>query len=89
MCCKGLLWSAEIFPDSQGFLNRCQLSVALHIEASHLFCRAKQMTGFYMKPNTDLKRLNPLNNPLNPSYLHYKEMIQFICVAELPGFLIM
>ena len=25
------------------------------METSHLFCRAKQMTGFYMKCNTGLK----------------------------------
>ena len=27
-------------------------SIAFHIETSHLFYRAKQMTGFYMKHNT-------------------------------------
>ena len=32
-------------------------SVAIHIETSNLFCRAKQMTGFYMKGNTELKWL--------------------------------
>ena len=29
-------------------------SVAFHIETSHLFCSANQMTGFYMKFNTGL-----------------------------------
>ena len=29
--------------------------VVFHIETSHLFCRAKQMTGSYMKRNTGLK----------------------------------
>ena len=39
-------------------LNPFQNSVAFHIETGHLFCRAKQMTGFYMKCNTELKRVN-------------------------------
>ena len=30
-------------------------SIAFYIETSHLFCFAKQMTGFYMKRNTGLK----------------------------------
>ena len=30
-------------------INPFQSSVVFHIETSHLFCRAKQMTGFYMK----------------------------------------
>ena len=29
-------------------LNPIQLSVKFHTEISHLFCRAKQMTGIYM-----------------------------------------
>ena len=37
------------------FFNPFQLSVAFHIETSHLFCFAKQITGFYMKRNTALK----------------------------------
>ena len=32
-----------------------QPNVMFHIETSHLFCRAKQMTGFYMKRNTRQK----------------------------------
>ena len=36
-------------------LNPFQFSVTFHIETSHLFCRAKQMTGFYMKHNTGPK----------------------------------
>ena len=32
-----------------------QPSAAFHIETTHLFCCAKQMTGFYMKCNTGLK----------------------------------
>ena len=32
-----------------------QLSIVFHIETSPLFCRVKQMTGFYMKRNTGLK----------------------------------
>ena len=37
------------------FVNPFQTNVALHIETSHLFCRAKLMTGFYMKRNIGLK----------------------------------
>ena len=36
-------------------INPSQPSVEFHIETSHLFCRAKQMTCFYMKRNTGLK----------------------------------
>ena len=36
-------------------VNPFQPSVAFHIETSHLICKAKQMTGFYMKCNTGLK----------------------------------
>ena len=39
-------------------INLFQSSVAFHIETSHLFCSAKQMTGFYMKPTTGLKWIN-------------------------------
>ena len=35
--------------------NQFQLNVAFHIDISHLFCSAKQLTGFYMKRNTGLK----------------------------------
>ena len=35
--------------------NLFQSTVAFHIENSHLFCFAKQMTGFYIKRNTGLK----------------------------------
>ena len=36
-------------------LNPFQLSVAFHIETSHLFCTEKQMTGFYVKRNPEVK----------------------------------
>ena len=36
-------------------VNSFQPSVAFHIETSHLFCRAKQVTGFYMIRSTGLK----------------------------------
>ena len=35
-----------------------QPSIAFHIESSHLFCCAKQVTGFYMKRNTGMKWVN-------------------------------
>ena len=40
---------------SQNRVNPFQLSVMFHVEASHVFYRAKQMTGFYMKRNTGVK----------------------------------
>ena len=39
------------------WVNPFQPSVAFHMETSYLFCRAKQMNGFYMKHNTGLKRV--------------------------------
>ena len=36
-------------------INPCQLSVAFHIETSHLICSANQVTGFHMKCNTGVK----------------------------------
>ena len=39
-------------------VNPFHSSVAFHVEASHLFCRAKQVIGFYMKRNTGLKWVN-------------------------------
>ena len=32
-----------------------QLSVAVHLETSHLICNTNEMTDFYMKCNTGLK----------------------------------
>ena len=39
--------------DSSVFVNPFQPGVAIDVETSHLFCSAKQMTGFYMKTSTD------------------------------------
>ena len=36
-------------------INPFQLSDVSHIETSHLIYTANQMTGFYMKCNTDLR----------------------------------
>ena len=41
--------------------NLFQPSVAFHIETSHLFSRAKQMTGFYMKFNNALKWVSKID----------------------------
>ena len=54
-----------------GRVNPFQPSVMFHIETSHLFCRAKQMSGFYMKRNTGLKwadviKMLPSNQTSNP-----------------------
>ena len=49
-------------------LNPIQLSVKFHREISHLFCRAKQMTGIYMIRNTGLKLFNPFRANI-PMYL--------------------
>ena len=52
----------HIFHQNQPFatshLTHFQASVGFYIETSHLLCRAKQMTGFYMKCNTRLKLVN-------------------------------
>ena len=40
------------------FPKSCQPIVVFHIETSHLFCRVKQVTGFYMICNTGLKWVN-------------------------------
>ena len=42
-------------PNFVSIINPFQPSIAFHIETCHLFCRAKQKTGFYMKYNTGLK----------------------------------
>ena len=41
-----LKWSIDLKQ-----VNPFHSSVPFHIETSHLFCRSKQMTGFYMKCN--------------------------------------
>ena len=43
------LWMISFYAS---LFNLFQLRVALHVETSHLFCSANQMTGFYMKRNT-------------------------------------
>ena len=43
----------QVAKDSYGF-NPLQPSVVFHIETSHLFCSAKQMTGFYMNATLSL-----------------------------------
>ena len=44
-------------------------NVAFHIETSHLFCTANQMTGSYIKRNTDLKwvKFNNCNSDVQSS----------------------
>ena len=46
------------FSDDVIFLSSFQPSAAFHIKTSHLICYENQMTGFYMKCNTGLKRVN-------------------------------
>ena len=45
--------------DNTKILSHFSRSVTFDIETSHLFCRAKQMTGFYIKYNTELKWVKP------------------------------
>ena len=40
------------------YFNQFQSSMEFHIETSYLFCRTKQMTGFYMKRSARLKWFN-------------------------------
>ena len=42
-------------------INLFQPSVTFNIETSHLFCSAKQITGFYMKCNARLKWVKTRN----------------------------
>ena len=42
------------------WFNPFQPSFALHIETSHFICRAKQMTGFYIKRIIRLHWVNTL-----------------------------
>ena len=56
----GKKWVISIRLQLQGIKGKgpfipFQPSVAFHIETSHLFSSAKQMTGFYMKRNTGQK----------------------------------
>ena len=61
--------------------NPFQPNVVFHIETSQLFCRAKQLTGFYMKRNTALfYRLNLVNIAL----LNYQLVpFEFSCCPGL------
>ena len=45
--------------DNTKILSHFSHSVTFDIETSHLFCRAKQMTGFCVKYNTELKCVKP------------------------------
>ena len=44
--------------DPGKYLKPSQSSAAFHIETSHLIYTENQMTGFYMKYNSGLKRVN-------------------------------
>ena len=46
------------FWESRKLINPFQPSVAFWIETSCLICSASQMTGFYIKFNDELKRVN-------------------------------
>ena len=52
----------SLWIDSNYRVELTKPSVAIHIETSHLICWAIQMTGFYMKCNTD--ELKWVNNGL-------------------------
>ena len=53
------------------YFNPFQPSVAFHIETSHLFCKAKQVTGFYMKHNTGMKWVNLCDSDICEQYSKY------------------
>ena len=61
-CCNYLpcYFDAFFCPESKRSkrVNPFQPVVAFHIETSHLFCSARQMTSFYMKRNTGRKWVN-------------------------------
>ena len=49
-------------------INLRKSSVEFHIETSHLICRAKQVTGFYMKCNTGPKWVNQIRLQIKIDY---------------------
>ena len=51
--------------------NPFQPSAAFHIETSHLFCKAKQVTSFYMKHNTGMKWVNLCDSDICEQYSKY------------------
>ena len=59
----GFQWVLIVLQSMQH--NPFQPSVAFHVETSHLFSRAKQMTGFYIKCSTGLKCVNSLTAGAN------------------------
>ena len=77
-CCNYLpcYFDAFFCPESKRSkrVNPFQPIVAFHIETSHLFCSARQMTSFYMKRKTGLNGLITLSFPL---VIKQKLLIQF------------
>ena len=71
---KSVLNVPKLFKVNDKNIKPFQPSVAFHIETSHLFCRAKQMTGFYVKRNYGLKWVNPFQT--NVSFLHPSENLR-------------
>ena len=68
-CCLKIGPEIPVFTPDNGLdpNNQFQSSVAFHIETSHLIWTTNHMTGFYMKHNTGLKRVNWFSNssPVN------------------------
>ena len=67
-------------------VNPFQLSIAFHIETNHLFSRAKQITGFYMKSNAGLKWVKDVKIGYFSDYMrlpcYTSKLIRF-CVLNL------
>ena len=78
---------AEIFPRT---VNIFQPSIAFHIETSHLICSANQMTGFYMKCNTELKWVKSAKFTLKKiadySVIFQRHMFYKFCMWHCLGF---
>ena len=56
------LWRVPfVLKTYEKLINPLQPSRAIHSETSHLICSANQVTGFYMKCNTELKRIKHLS----------------------------
>ena len=75
--------SGKLARVSSLIFNPLQPSVACHIETSHLVCTANQMTGFYMKCNTELNWVNQGTCLTKISGLHHIFHIHQVLYSEI------
>ena len=68
-------------------VNPFQFIIAFHIEASHLLCSTNEMTGFYMKFDTDLNWVKERRTKLEDVVQLFKapfKNILILCDRRLP-----